>query len=209
VSRSLTARSLAIDLGMLLLAGVVGVGAITVYGAARVWDAGRRDEDRSAGAIVVLGAAQYDGVPSPVFRARLDHGIALWRAGRAPLMVVTGGKQEGDRTTEAAAARRYAESAGVPTVAIIDDPESRTTEESIGRVSGLMREHGIDSALFVSDPTHMLRIMRLARDHGIRAFASPTRSSPIEADLGRRVDATVHELGALAWYFLRGERGRL
>ena len=175
------------------------------YVVVRIWDEGSRDDDRPAGAIVVMGAAQYDGQPSPVFRARLDHAIDLWEAGRAPYLVVTGGKKDGDRTTEAAAARAYAESRGVPGGAILAESEGRTTQESIDRVGDLLTEHDIEEAVFVSDPTHMLRVLRMADDRGIEAHGSPTRTSPIEADSGRRLRATVHEVAALAWYFLRGD----
>ena len=93
-----------------------------------------------AAAIIVLGAAQYDGRPSPVLRARLDHGIALWRAGRAPRLIVTGGSRAGDRTTEAAVGRRYAMRHGVPDSAILLESEGRTTSESLRAASAIMRE---------------------------------------------------------------------
>jgi uncharacterized SAM-binding protein YcdF (DUF218 family) len=93
-----------------------------------------------AAAIIVLGAAQYDGRPSPVLRARLDHGIALWRAGRAPRLIVTGGSRAGDRTTEAAVGRRYAMRHGVPDSAILLESEGRTTSESLRAASAILRE---------------------------------------------------------------------
>ena len=145
-----------------------------------------------AAAIIVLGAAQYDGRPSPVLRARLDHGIALWRAG--------------DRTTEAAVGRRYAVRHGVPDSAILLESEGRTTSESLRAASAIMREMarqdslratpngapaasngGADgephpyTAILVSDPFHMLRLGVLARRHGIVPITSPTPTSPISA----------------------------
>ena len=177
----------------------------------RIWEQGGRDEQRPAGAIVVLGAAQYDGTPSPVFAARLDHAVALYLAGLAPNLVVTGGKQDGDRTTEAAAARAYAVARGVPESAILVEDASRTTLESMRAVVTILRDRGIGDALFVSDPTHMLRVLRIAEDEGIRGWGSPTRTSPVASDVGLRIDATLHELGALAQYFLlerRDEPGR-
>jgi len=189
---------------LILLVAVAGL-FLAGYAAYRIWDQGNRDEQRSADAIVVMGAAQYDGRPSPLFAARLDHAIDLFRAGIAPRLIVTGGKQEGDRTTEAASARDYAIDHGVPTEAILSEDHSRTTLQSIRGVATLMHDNGIRTAVFVSDPSHMLRVLRMASDEGIEAFGSPTRTSPLERDALRRADAIVHELGALAIYFMSGE----
>jgi uncharacterized SAM-binding protein YcdF (DUF218 family) len=189
---------------IVLLVAVVGI-ALAGYAAYRIWDQGTRDEQRSADAIVVMGAAQYDGRPSPLFAARLDHAIALYQTGIAGRLIVTGGKQEGDRTTEAASARAYAIGHGVPGEAILVEENSRTTLQSIRGVAGLMREEGLETAVFVSDPSHMLRVLRMASDEGIEAFGSPTRTSPLERDPLKRADAIVHELGALAIYFVSGE----
>src|SRR5688572_6869734 len=105
-----------------------------------------------AAAIIVLGAAQYDGRPSPVLRARLDHGIALWRAGHAPRLIVTGGGRAGDRTTEAAVGRRYAVRHGVPDSAILLESEGRTTSESLRAASAILREMARQDSLRVLDP---------------------------------------------------------
>ena len=114
MSRGLIGRFLAWTLRGAIIAGLVAA-AVGGFAAYRVWQQGELDEERPADAIVVLGAAQYDGRPSPVFRARLDHAVALYHEGVAPFLVVTGGRQPGDRTTEAAVARRYAVANGVPT----------------------------------------------------------------------------------------------
>jgi uncharacterized SAM-binding protein YcdF (DUF218 family) len=189
----------------LTLAGLVVATAVIGYAAFRIWDQGNRDERPAADAIVVMGAAQYDGRPSPIFAARLDHAIDLFHAGVAPVLIVTGGKAEGDRTTEAASAREYAIRHDVPDEAILAEDQSRTTLQSIRGVAGLLRDHGLESAVFVSDPSHMLRVLRMASDEGITGYGSPTRTSPLERDPVRRVDAIVHELGALAVYFVSGE----
>ena len=189
----------------LVLVGLFAVVALGGYAAYRIWDQGNRDEQRQADAIVVLGAAQYDGRPSPLFAARLDHAIDLYQGGLAGHLIVTGGKQEGDRTTEAASGRAYAVGKGVPDEAILAEDRSRTTLQSIRGVAELMRERGLHSAVFVSDPSHMLRVLRMASDEGIEAYGSPTRTSPIERDLVKRADAIIHELGALAVYFVFGE----
>jgi uncharacterized SAM-binding protein YcdF (DUF218 family) len=188
------------------LAIAAGVGALLLagYTAFRIWDQGSRDDQRPADAIVVLGAAQYDGRPSPVFRARLDHAIALYDDGVAPYLVVTGGKAAGDRTTEAETARRYAMDRGVPEAAILLESRSRTTFESMRAVGELLRREGLASAVLVSDRTHMLRVLRMARDQEIVAWGSPTTNSPVDADPGRRLRATAREVAALGAYFVAG-----
>ncbi len=192
------------DLMRLVGAACLGITLAAGYTTYRVWAQGQKDEERPADAIVVMGAAQYDGRPSPVFAARLDHGVALFLAGDAPRFVVTGGKAAGDRTTEAAAGRAFAIERGVPPDAIIVEDRSRTTLESVRAVAALLEADGASTAIFVSDRPHMLRVLRMASDAGITAWGSPTRTSPIESDLAGRIDATVHELGALAYYFLAG-----
>lgn len=186
------------------LAILVGLGLATAYTVERIWAVGDRDDVRKAGAIVVLGAAQYDGRPSPVFEARLAHAVELYRAGWAPWLIVTGGKRPGDRTTEAETAQRYAVDHGVPAEAILMEDSGRNTLESLRSVVGILDSKGLHDAVFVSDPSHMLRVLRIARDRGVDGVGSPTRTSPTDRDLTTRLDATVHELGALALYFVTG-----
>jgi uncharacterized SAM-binding protein YcdF (DUF218 family) len=181
--------------------GVVLVGSYATY---RIWAQGQRDEERPADAIVVMGAAQYNGRPSRVFAARLDHAVSLYFAGVAPMLVMTGGKAEGDRTTEAAAGRDFAIALGVPAEAILVEEQSRTTLESVRAVASLLAANDVHNAVFVSDRPHMLRVLRMAADEGVTAWGSPTQTSPIEGDLVGQMDATIHELGALAWYFVTG-----
>ena len=192
------------DLTRLLIA--VGAAALIFGGYAtfRILEQGDRDERRQVDAIVVLGAAQYNGTPSPVFRARLEHAIALYHEGYADVLFVTGGKAEGDRTTEAAAARDFAIENGVPSTAILVEDEGRTTLESLRTVGAMLRERGTTSALFVSDRTHMLRVLRIAHDEGLEAYGSPTTTSPSDVAPGRLESAT-HELAALAVYFVAGD----
>jgi len=194
-------------LTVVALAGLVGVAGVAGYATLRIWQRGDVDEAsrvERADAIVVLGAAQYDGRPSPVFQARLDHAIGLWRAGRAPLLVMTGGNQEGDRTTEAATGRAYAIEQGIPADAILWEDRGRSTQESLQEVATILAGRGARATIFVSDRLHMLRVMRIAKDLGIEAYGSPTATSPSDATLLRRLDATLHELGGLAWYGLVG-----
>lgn len=192
------------ELALVGLAVVVGGIVVTGYASFRIWQRGTVDETRPVDAIVVMGAAQYDGRPSAVFASRLDHAVRLYEAGVAPVLIVTGGRREGDRTTEAAVARAYATARGVPDAAILEENRGRSTLESIEAVAGILRLHGMRSALFVSDRTHMLRVLRMGRDLEIEAFGSPTTTSPSDAGLEPRLDATLHELGALALYGLVG-----
>jgi uncharacterized SAM-binding protein YcdF (DUF218 family) len=137
-----------------------------------------------------------------VYEARLRHGVELYKAGVAPVLVVTGGKQPGDSTTEAAAGRAYALHAGVPDSAIIVENESRTTLQSLHAVAAMLKATGATTVVLVSDRTHMLRALRIAGDEGLDARSSPATDSPTEANLGSRFDATIHEIGALAVYYL-------
>jgi uncharacterized SAM-binding protein YcdF (DUF218 family) len=161
-----------------VLALLAAAGWALCVTAIHLW--GRRDEARRVDAIVVLGAAHYDGRPSPVLRARLDHAIRLHRDSLAPTLIVTGGQAPGDTVSEAVAARRYAIRAGVAESAIlVERGTGRTTLESVEAVARLMRAHDMRTAVLVSDPFHMLRLKLLARAAGFRGYTSPTRTSPI------------------------------
>jgi uncharacterized SAM-binding protein YcdF (DUF218 family) len=203
VSRGLT-RDRTLDLVRLFLIGGLAVAVAAGVATFQIWRQGDTDEQRAADAIVVLGAAQYDGRPSPVFEARLEHAVALWHQGLAKAFVVTGGKLPGDRTTEAAVAREYAIANGVPPEVIFGEDQAHNTLTSLAAVAEEMRARDMDSAVLVSDPTHMLRALRIADDLGIDAYGSPTPTSPIQADPLRRAQAIAHELGALAVYFVSG-----
>ncbi|HEV7994348.1 MAG TPA: YdcF family protein [Gemmatimonadaceae bacterium] len=177
-SRPLLARLALAGLGLLLLIWAASLVAVLV------WE--RHDQSRPVGAIVVLGAAQYVGRPSPVLRARLDHAIDLWNRGLAPIMIVTGGTGTGDTTSEAAVSQRYATQRGVPNQKILLETEGRTTSESMAGVAALMGGQGRRDVLLVSDPFHMLRLTILARRHGLQPYASPTPTSPIAASPSER-----------------------
>ncbi len=198
-------RPLTATLVRLGLAGVVGVIALGGYTTFRIWQQGATDErGRPVDAIVVLGAAHYGNEPSPVFAARIDHAVELWLQGVAPYLVVTGGRAPGDTTAEADIAQEYAEDRGVPAEAILAERTGRDTAESLGNVAAILRARGLRSALFVSDRTHMLRVLRIAADLGIQAYGSPTATSPSDLDATARAEATIHELGALALYLVTG-----
>ena len=145
----------------------------------QVWNTGRSDDRQPVDAIVVLGAAQYDGRPSPQFQARLDHALKLWKLDLASYIVVTGGKQVGDRFTEAAAARKFFESNGVTVNLIFEENLGKTTYASLLAVSRVASERKIERVLIVSDPFHQLRAKLIAQEVGLDAITSATRSSVI------------------------------
>jgi uncharacterized SAM-binding protein YcdF (DUF218 family) len=154
---------------------------IASLAAVLLWE--RRDDARPSDAIVVLGAAQYDGRPSPVLKARLDHALSLWAQHLAPRLVLTGGMGDGDTTSEAAVGRRYAVKHGVPDSAILTETRGRTTAESMQRVAAMMDTAHAHEIILVSDPFHMLRLSILARRFKLTPRTSPTRTSPISSNV--------------------------
>ena len=189
---------------LLVVLSVVGLLlAYPAWLAWRIWDQSHNDEVRAADAIVVLGAAQYDGRPSPVLKARLDHALYLYEEDLSPTVIVTGGRQEGDRFAEAEVGAMYLESEGVPAEAILAEEEGTTTLESLEQVHELSREQGIDTVLLVSDPLHSERVKTMAQDLGFEeAWASP--ASYVELNRTRRTKAQelLHEIASLAAYEL-------
>jgi uncharacterized SAM-binding protein YcdF (DUF218 family) len=184
---------------------VVAFFALWVISAAAVLIWSSRDEARPAQAIVVLGAAQYAGKPSPVLRARLDHALDLWNRHLATLLILTGGTGAGDTTSEAAVGRTYAKKRGVPDSAILVENEGRTTSESMRAVAGMLEVRGLQSALLVSDPFHMLRLRILARRFGFTPYTSPTQTSPISPNREQRWKYIFSESikAPLAFFFER------
>ncbi len=140
---------------------------------------GNHDAAQPSDAIVVLGAAQYAGRPSPVLEARLDHAIRLYRRSIAPRLIVTGGKAAGDITSEAQTSARYAKHNGVPASAIMLEDESRSTTEQMHAVARMAKANHFTSVVLVSDRFHMLRLLLTAWKLDLPAHGSPTRSSPI------------------------------
>jgi uncharacterized SAM-binding protein YcdF (DUF218 family) len=146
----------------------------------QVWLASRRDDARRSDAIVVLGAAQFDGRPSKVLTARLDHAIDLFRRGIAPIVVVTGGKQTGDRFTEAGASASYLHDHDVPDRAILRETTGRSSWQSLASAARILKERNLTRVVLVSDPYHAARINDIAHEVGLHAVSSPTRTSPIK-----------------------------
>ena len=199
------ARQVVNVIRQVLTVATVAVFAFWIISAAAVLVWSSRDEARPAQAIVVLGAAQYAGKPSPVLRARLDHALDLWNRHLASLLILTGGTGSGDTTSEAAVGRTYARKHGVPDSAILVESEGRTTSESMRAVAGMLEVRGLQSALLVSDPFHMLRLRILARRFGFTPYTSPTQTSPISPNREERWKYIFSESlkAPLAFFFQR------
>ena len=150
-----------------------------VVTAVQVWLTGRRYEPRAAGAIVVMGAAQYNGVPSPDLASRLDEAETLWRQRFAPTIMVTGSKERGDVYTEAQASERYLVAAGIPSRDILEAGGSDTWENLSDAAPVLLRR-GDRTVLIASDPFHEARCLAIASSLGLIPFPTPTRTSPIK-----------------------------
>ena len=148
----------------------------------QVYRIGAQDNAQPADAIIVLGAAQWSGKPSPVLQARLDHALDLYHQGLAQHIITSGGTGDGDEYSEADVAATYLQQHGVATTAIQEEDVGRDTWQSMQDVDAIMRQQGWRSAILVSDPFHMWRAGKMASDLGIVAYTSPTRTSPIGYD---------------------------
>ena len=165
-----------VRMGVALLAAVVAYLGITFV---QVFQSSRRDEARRADAIVVFGAAQYNGTPSPVLRARLDHAASLYKKGYATRVVVTGGRHPDDRFSEATASARYLRNKGIPDSSILREVRGRTSWESLAAAARILKGRGMSDVVLVSDGFHAARIEAMASELGLEAHTSPTRTSPI------------------------------
>ena len=184
-----------------VVVGALIVAAFLVCGTAfRVWYVARADDRRPVDAVVVLGAAQYDGEPSSVLAARLRHAQALYDDGLAPRIVTVGGGRAGDAYTEAEAGRRYLIGRGVPPAAVVAVGEGSDTLGSLRAADARARQDGWDTALVVSDPWHSLRARTMARDSGLQAWTSPTRSGPVVRTRETQARYIVRETAALLYY---------
>jgi uncharacterized SAM-binding protein YcdF (DUF218 family) len=166
-----------------------------------------KDERPRVDAIVVLGAAQYDGRPSAIYQARLEHALDLWSGEVAPVLVFTGGKEEGDRFTEGGSGARWAVEHGVPAGAVLTEERSRTTYQNLAGAKRLLeRRHPgrRPRIVVVSDPFHMFRAVKQAADLGMDAYPSPTRTSPLSASRLKLTELVLREDLAIAGYLLSG-----
>jgi uncharacterized SAM-binding protein YcdF (DUF218 family) len=182
------------------LAALLAAGLVVLGTAVRVWQVARQDHRPVSDAIVVLGSAQYNGRPSAILQARLDHALALYRAGVAPRIVTVGGNRSGDRYTEAGAGAQYLRGRGVPAGAVVAVEQGRDTLESMRAVAGVFGGHGWRTAVLVTDPWHMLRTQRMAADLGIVAVGSPSRSGPVVQTRQTELRYVVRETAAYLYY---------
>jgi len=184
-------------IGWKVALGVVVLLALYVGGTfIQVWQASRDDQAQEAGAIVVMGAAQYNGDPSPVFEARLEHGRQLYEQGLSDVVVVTGGRQEGDEFSEAQAGAIWLEEHGVPEEALRLEVQGRNSWESLAASARFLEDDGIDDVMIVSDPFHSKRLEEIASEVGLEAFVSPTSDSPVTG--GAELRAMVRETAAVS-----------
>jgi vancomycin permeability regulator SanA len=192
---------LSVVLGLLAIAVLTPVAVGT-----RIWWQARQDERPRSDAIIVLGAAQYNGVPSPTLKWRLQHALDLYRDGVAPAIVTVGGKAAGDNYTEAGSGRAWLiEKGGMPASKVFAVPVGRDTLESMKAVGKEFDRHHWSSAVIVTDPWHGLRAKKMAEDSGIKAAASPTRSGPSVQTRDTQFHYIVRETGGYLSYVLLGK----
>lgn len=179
----------ALLLVLVLLVTYVAVTFVQVYRASR------HDGARPADAIIVLGAAQYDGRPSPVLQDRLDHALALYEEGLADHIVLTGGRQEGDRFTEATAGYNYLRAQGVPDEALMKEVDGTSTWESLRASARFLLSRGLTEVVLVTDDYHAYRVEAIAEEIGLDASVSPTHS---ELTGTQEIRQLVRETAAVA-----------
>ena len=193
-----------------LVARIVGAAILAfvllvVSTALAIWWTARQDSRPVSDAIVVLGSAQYNGVPSSIFEARLEHARKLYEEGVAPVIVTVGGKADGDQFTEAEAGRDYLAQTGVPTDALLAVPEGQDTLESIRAVARTFDDNSWSSAVLVTDPWHAMRAERMAEDAGLDASSSPTRQGPAVQTRTTQFKYILRETAAYLLYRATGE----
>ncbi|WP_246078352.1 YdcF family protein [Modestobacter excelsi] len=186
-------------------AAVAAVLLMTVATALAIWWTARQDSRPSSDAIVVLGSAQYNGVPSSIFEARLEHALDLYEDGVAPVIVTVGGKATGDQFSEAEAGREYLADADVPEDALLAVQEGADTLESMRAVATQFDDRGWDTAVLVTDPWHAMRAERMAEDAGMDASSSPTRQGPAVQTRTTQFRYILRETAAYLLYRGTGE----
>jgi uncharacterized SAM-binding protein YcdF (DUF218 family) len=192
-------------IGRVVVAAVLAFVLLVSSTALAIWWTARQDSRPQSDAIVVLGSAQYNGVPSSIFEARLEHAVALYEDGVASVIVTVGGKAAGDQFTEAEAGRDYLIGAGIPDDALLAVPEGVDTLQSMRVVASAFDERGWDSAVLVTDPWHAMRAERMAEDAGMEAVSSPTRQGPAVQTRVTQFRYILRETAAYLLYRVTGE----
>ena len=188
-------------LGRLLVGVLIGsmLGVLAV--AYAVWTVARDTDNRHADTIVVLGAAQYNGVPSKIFQWRLQHALNLWRDGYADTIVTVGGNRAGDEFTEASAGKKWlVEQGGVPSDQVVAVEKGSNTLSSAQALRPVFTEHGWSDALVVTDPPHTLRAKAMIAAQGITVYGSPTRAGPAVQSRSTQFGYIARETAALLYY---------
>lgn len=180
--------------GALVAALALAIVAVAAFIATHVID-----ETRPADAIVVFGAAEYSGHPSPVLRARLDHAYDLYRRGIAPVVIVTGGFGGDPRFSEGGVGRDYLSRLGVPDSSLIAETQSADTAESAERVAAILRTNGWHSVCAVSDAYHLFRVKQFLQRFGVVAYASPRPDSIPKTSTGRAEAALRESVSLIFW----------
>lgn len=180
------------------IAAILALIGLTVLGfVVAIYAEARGDEAREVDAIIVLGAAQYNGRPTDVFESRLQHGLDLYNRGLAPVIIVTGGKQQGDTYTEAETGQQWLMDRGVPEGVILMENEGRDTWANIRGAREAARGRDIESVLIVSDGFHLFRAERMADAVGFEAHTSPAPDSPIRPWSGVELSYVIRETVAV------------
>jgi uncharacterized SAM-binding protein YcdF (DUF218 family) len=177
---------------LLALAAFSGV-AWVIYVYRQIEAYAQHDEARPADAIAIFGAAEYDGRPSPVLRARLDHGLALYQEKLAPLIITLGGGDPSDHHSEGGVGEDYLRAHGVPESAIIAETRSSDTHESAERLAVIARANHLTRIVVVSDGTHLFRIHALCEANGLTVYTSPRREARTPSATPR-VERVLHEI---------------
>lgn len=185
----------------LLLVGLLAVLAYTAVVYFRIVRQSEKDESRTADTIVVFGAAEYVGRPSPVFKARLDHAADLYRKGLAPVVITTGGAGADPKFNEGAVGREYLKSLGIPDDHLIAETQSTDTAESARRVSTIMHANHMNTCLAVSDGYHIFRIKQMLAREGVTAYGAPRPNSKPQS-FGKRNEAVLHEIASYTLWLL-------
>jgi len=185
-------------LGAVVLSAVLVVAATVV----RVWQVARADNRPHSDTILVLGASQYNGRPSEVLAARLQHALDLYKAGVAPRIVTVGGNRKGDQYTEAGSGATWLHERGVPNSALFPVAKGSDTLESMKAASAVFKQHGWHSTVLVTDPWHELRSQKMAEDQGITSATSPTRTGPSVASRSTELRYIARETAAYLYYRL-------
>ena len=174
--------------------------------AAQVWWVGRSDQRTHVDAIVVLGASQYDGTPSPILAWRLTHAKTLYQDDVAPVVVTVGGRMPGDRFTEGGSGKDYLAAHGVPKASLVAIPTGRDTWRSMEAVANLAKARGWDSIVIVTDPWHAFRCREMAQSLGLTATTSPVHSGPVVQSRTTELRYIGRETAAYVWWRLSDGR---